>query len=281
MEKTKAILKAWPLHLTLLAVVLLCEQINTIKIPVGNASIMFLPLLYAMVIGLALYLIKPVKWINDESSKTANSFVTLGISVFVAKIAVNSGAAIMTIVRSGYVLPLVLQEFGNLGTIFVALPIALLFGFKREAVGMAHSIAREPNVAYIAQRYGLDSPEGRGVITVYTVGTVIGTIFMNLLVSLLAGLNFLHPYALAMACGVGSGSMMAASSAPLLAMFAEGTTEYTMVSSLAGLSNTFSTADGILMTIFIGLPLCNWLYKVLYPVIGAGRKEKKAAKAQK
>lgn len=281
MEKTKAILKAWPLHLTLLAVVLLCEQINTIKIPVGNASIMFLPLLYAMVIGLALYLIKPVKWINDESSKTANSFVTLGISVFVAKIAVNSGAAIMTIVRSGYVLPLVLQEFGNLGTIFIALPIALLFGFKREAVGMAHSIAREPNVAYIAQRYGLDSPEGRGVITVYTVGTVIGTIFMNLLVSLLAGLNLLHPYALAMACGVGSGSMMAASSAPLLAMFAEGTTEYTMVSSLAGLSNTFSTADGILMTIFIGLPLCNWLYKVLYPVIGAGRKEKKAAKAQK
>ena len=276
MEKTKAILKAWPLHLTLLAVVLLCEQINTIKIPVGNASIMFLPLLYAMVIGLALYLIKPVKWINDESSKTANSFVTLGISVFIAKIAVNSGAAIMTIVRSGYVLPLVLQEFGNLGTILVALPIALLFGFKREAVGMTHSIAREPNVAYIAQRYGLDSPEGRGVITVYTVGTVIGTIFMNLLVSLLAGLNLLHPYALAMACGVGSGSMMAASSAPLLAMFAEGTTEYTMVSSLAGLSNTFSTADGILMTIFIGLPLCNWLYKVLYPVIGAGRKEKNA-----
>ena len=101
MEKTKTILKAWPLHLTLLAVVLLCEQINTIKIPVGNASIMFLPLLYAMVIGLALYLIKPVKWINDESSKTANSFVTLGISVFIAKIAVNSGAAIMTIVRSG------------------------------------------------------------------------------------------------------------------------------------------------------------------------------------
>ncbi len=276
MEKTKTILKAWPLHLTLLAVVLLCEQINTIKIPVGNASIMFLPLLYAMVIGLALYLIKPVKWINDESSKTANSFVTLGISVFIAKIAVNSGAAIMTIVRSGYVLPLVLQEFGNLGTILVALPIALLFGFKREAVGMTHSIAREPNVAYIAQRYGLDSPEGRGVITVYTVGTVIGTIFMNLLVSLLAGLNLLHPYALAMACGVGSGSMMAASSAPLLAMFAEGTTEYTMVSSLAGLSNTFSTADGILMTIFIGLPLCNWLYKVLYPVIGAGRKEKNA-----
>ena len=40
---------------------------------------------------------------------------------------------------------LVCQEFGNLGTILVALPIALLLGFKREAVGMTHSIAREKN----------------------------------------------------------------------------------------------------------------------------------------
>lgn len=279
MERTKAILKHWPLHLTLLLVVMLSEQINTIKIPIGSGSIMFLPLLYAMVIGLLLYLLKPVKWINDESSHAANSFVVLGISVFMAKISVNSGAAIAAIAKSGYILPLVCQEFGNLGTILVALPIALLLGFKREAVGMTHSIAREPNVAYIAQRYGLNSPEGRGVIAVYTVGTVIGTIFMNLLVSFLAGLNLLHPYSLAMACGVGSGSMMAASSAPLLAMFAEGSTEYTMISSLAGLSNTFSTADGIVMTIFLGLPLCNWLYKVLYPVLGKGRKSNVAVEA--
>jgi len=276
MERTKAILKSWPLHITLLLVVMLSEQINTIKIPVGNASIMFLPLLYALVIGLALYLIKPIKWVNDESSVMSNTFVTMGISVFIAKIAVNSGAAIVTIAKSGYVLPLVCQEFGNLGTILVALPVALLLGFKREAVGMTHSIAREPNVAYVAQRYGLGSPEGRGIIMIYTVGTVIGTIFMNLMASLLASTGILHPYALAMASGVGSGSMMAASSAPLLAMFAEGSAEYTMISALAGLSNTFSTADGIIMTIFLGIPMCDWLYKKLYPVIGAGKKEQKS-----
>lgn len=157
MEKTKAILKSWKLHVTLLIVVMVCEQINTVKIPIGNASIMFLPLLFAMVIGLILFLLKPIKWINEESSKTANGFVVLGISVFIAKISINSGAAIMTIIRSGYLLPLIFQEFGNLGTILIALPIALLLGFRREAVGMTHSIAREPNVAYIAQRYGLDS----------------------------------------------------------------------------------------------------------------------------
>ena len=97
MERTKAILKHWPLHLTLLLVVMLSEQINTIKIPIGSGSIMFLPLLYAMVIGLLLYILKPVKWINDESSHAANSFVVLGISVFMAKISVNSGAAIAAI----------------------------------------------------------------------------------------------------------------------------------------------------------------------------------------
>lgn len=273
MERTKAIVRCWPLHITILLTVMLSEQINTIKIPIGNASIMFLPLLYALVIGLALYLLQPVKWINQESSEEANIFVTIGISLFLAKISVNSGTAILTIAKSGYVLPLVLQELGNLGTIFIALPIALLLGFQREAVGMTHSIAREPNVAYIAQKFGLDSPEGRGVIIVYTVGTVIGTIWVNLLVALIAGMNLLHPYALAMACGVGSGSMMAAASAPLLAMFAEGSAEYGMISALAGLSNTFSTADGILMTVFLGLPLCNWLYKKLYPIIGAGRKK--------
>ncbi|BAK98836.1 hypothetical protein OBV_16380 [Oscillibacter valericigenes Sjm18-20] len=281
MEKTKVVLKNWKLHITLLAVVVLSEQINIIKIPIGAASIMFLPLLYAMVIGLILVLLKPVKWINQESSKAAGGFVVLGISVFIAKISVNSGAAIMTIIKSGYLLPLVFQEFGNLGTILIALPVALLLGFRREAVGMTHSIAREPNVAYMAQKYGLDSPEGRGVITTYTVGTVIGTIFMNLLVSFLAAFTPLHAYALAMACGVGSGSMMAASSAPLLAMYKEGSDMYNMISSLAGLSNTFSTADGIVMTVFIGLPLCNWLYSKLYPRIGLGRKEKKLSQSAK
>lgn len=280
MEKTKVVLKNWKLHVTLLAVVVLSEQINIIKIPIGAASIMFLPLLYAMVLGLVLFLLKPVKWINRESSLAAGDFVVLGISVFIAKISVNSGAAIMTIIKSGYLLPLVCQEFGNLGTILIALPIALLLGFRRESVGMTHSIAREPNVAYMAQKYGLDSPEGRGVITTYTVGTIIGTIFMNFLVSFLAAFTPFHPYSLAMACGVGSGSMMAASSAPLLAMYASGSDMYNMISSLAGLSNTFSTADGILMTVFIGLPLCNWMYDKLYPRIGMGRKEKKISQGQ-
>lgn len=74
---------------------------------------------------------------------------------------------------------LILQNFGNLGTIVFALPVALLLGFKRECIGMTHSVAASPNVALISERYGSDGPEFRGVMVVYVVGTVFGTIFMG------------------------------------------------------------------------------------------------------
>ena len=56
MEKVKVILKNWPLHLTILAVAIVCEAINTISIPTPLGNIMFLPMLFAMVIALILFL---------------------------------------------------------------------------------------------------------------------------------------------------------------------------------------------------------------------------------
>jgi len=53
-------------------------------------------------------------------------------------------------------------------------------GLRRETIGAAHSIAREPNVALIGDIYGLDTPEGQGVMGVYICGTVFGTIFLVL-----------------------------------------------------------------------------------------------------
>lgn len=266
---TKTILKNWPLHLILLVVVIVCEAINTIiiKTPIGN--MLLLPMLFAMVFGLIIYLIPSIKCVKSEQSKLSSSFVVIAITPFLAKVAVTSGAQIESVIKAGPAL--LLQEFGNLGTIIIALPIALLLGFKREAVGMTHSIAREPNVGLIANKYGLDSPEGRGVMTTYITGTLLGTIFIGLLASFLASINFLHPYALAMACGVGSGSMMAASSSALAASFPDMAEQ---IVAYAGTSNVLSNADGIIMTVLIGLPMCNGLYKWLSPILG--KKEKNA-----
>lgn len=267
MEKTREILKNWPLHITMLIVICICEAINTITIKTSVGNVLILPMLIAMVIGLALYMLKGVKWIKEDQSRLSGDFVVIGIGVFMAKVAVTSGTQLPQVLAAGPAL--ILQEFGNLGTVLLALPLALLLGFKREAVGMTHSIAREGNVGLVASKFGLDSAEGRGVMITYITGTLLGTIFIGLLASLLSGIGIFHPYALAMACGVGSGSMMAASSASLAAAFPEMADQ---IVAYAGTSNVLSNADGIIMTILIGLPLCEFLYKILLPVLGKKKK---------
>jgi hypothetical protein len=114
---------------------------------------------------------------------------------------------------------LILQELGNLGTVFIGVPVAVLLGLKRESIGGAHSIAREPNVALIGDMYGLDGPEGRGAMGVYICGTVFGAIFIALLTTFCAGYLPFHPFSLAMAAGVGSASMMTASVGTLSSMY--------------------------------------------------------------
>lgn len=266
MNKSKSFFSDWPLHLTILIVVLIVEKINIVRIPLGPGSLMFLPMLFAMVISLILYLAKPITWIGPDKVEKASQFVVIGISLFIAKVAVTSGSVLNEVIKAGPAL--ILQEFGNLATMTLALPVALLLGFKRETIGMTHSIAREPNVGLIASMYGLDSPEGRGVMTIYTVGTILGTIFMGILSSLVASLTPLHPYAVAMATGVGSGSMMAAASAPLVELFPSMATE---IQAYAATSNILSTADGIFLSIILGIPMANWLYKKLEPKLGKGK----------
>ena len=70
-------------------------------------------------------------------------------------------------------LALIFQEIGHFaGTILLGLPLAVMLGMGREAVGATYSVAREPNIAIVADKYGLDSPEGRGVMAMYVCGTL-------------------------------------------------------------------------------------------------------------
>lgn len=90
-----------------------------------------------------------------------------------------------------------------MGTVFLALPVALLLGFKKETIGMTNSIGRETNVAVVIDKFGFDSAETRGVLTVFIIGTVIGTLYISFLSCLCVSVLPLHPYAFAMATGVG------------------------------------------------------------------------------
>ena len=268
-EKTdKRILRKNPwrdyrLHGTVLILVIIAELIGTQKIPLtGDVAITIMPLIYTIVFGLVFYLAKPITLIQRNQARIAEGAMMLFIGVLIAKLAVSSGQSISLIFDMGPAL--ILQELGHLATILI-LPIALLLGFKEEAIGMTNSIGREPNVAVVVDKYGFNSPESRGVFAIFIIGTVIGTIFISFLVTFSLSFLPLHPYAFAMASGVGSASMNAAAIGPTLAAFPGLESQ---IEAFAGFSNLLSFCVGIYIVIFVALPLTERMYKWLEPKIG-------------
>lgn len=261
-ETLSGIWKDWRLHLLVLITVIATEAIGTFSFSVGPGVVMLLPMLYALIIGLVLYFTPVVK---NKQSKNAEPIIVLGVSLLLAKIGVIIGPDLPEIIAAGPAL--LLQELGNLGTIFVALPVAIWLGLKRETIGMTHSVAREPNVGLVMDKFGINSPEGRGVMAVYIFGTVFGAVFLGLLAGFFATLTPLDPLSFAMASGIGSGSMMAAASGSLVAAFPALESQ---IVAFAGASNLLSLSTGLYVSLFVALPLTEKLYKIM-----SRRREKK------
>ena len=269
-QKTdKRILKKNPwrdyrLHGTILLLVIIAMFIGPIEIELTKGvTISIMPLLYTMVLGLVFYLAKRITWIERKQSRVAEGAMMLFIGILIAKLAVSSGQSMHLLFEMGPAL--MLQELGHLATILIALPVALLLGFKREAIGMTNSIGREPEVAVVVDKYGFNSPESRGIFALFIVGTMIGTVFISFFTSICVSVLPLHPFAFAMASGVGSASMNAASIGPTLAAFPALETQ---IEAFAGFSNLLSFSVGIYIVIFIALPLTEKLYYMLEPKIG-------------
>lgn len=252
----------WRLHLLVVVVSVVAELIGTHKIPLGSASLLLLPLFYSFVICLFFNpnVVKLAgKLITQKQVRAASPIIVIGILPFMAKFGTLIGPSLPQIIGSG--LAMVFQELGNLGTMLIAMPVAvLLFKMGREAIGATYSIAREPNIALISDKYGLKSSEGIGVMGVYVMGTMFGTIYFSLLAGFLASMGWFDPRALAMACGVGSGSMSGACSGTLGAIFPDMEEE---LKAFAGASNLLTNATGLYVAIFITLPFSEWFYKKL------------------
>lgn len=245
------------LHVIVLIIVVISEFIGTKTIPLPVGSIVLLPMLFAMVIGL-LTTLKPIGISKEKEMKDAGTLVSLTLLLLMAKYGTTLGPNLPQILRSSPAL--ILQEFGNLGTVLLGVPLAVALGLGRQAIGAAHSIAREPNLALIGDKFGLDSEEGKGVLGVYIVGTLFGTILVSIMASVMATVTPLHPYALAMATGVGSASMMTAGVGTLIEIFPNMATE---IQAFGVASNVLSGLDGLYMSIFIALPTSEWLYRKL------------------
>lgn len=273
----KARLKTeYKIYIAAVIFILIADSIGQIQIPLGPGQFILFPIFYALIMGV-LSGPQATKIMKSKEVKAASKLVIVAICPFIAKLGINAGASLETVVSAGPAL--LLQEFGNLGTILLAMPLAILLGMKREAIGATHSINRESNLALITDVYGPDSPEARGSLSIYVVGGMTGTIYFGFMVSVIAMLDIFHPYALGMASGVGAGILMASAVASLTEIFPAMADQ---ISALASASETISGIDGIYMSLLIGLPLCNWLYKVLEPKIGrfgGKRRQERAAAA--
>lgn len=247
--------------------VVIADMIGQISIPLKIGKFILFPIFYSLIFGM---LSGPecFKIVKTKEVKAASKLVLVCICPFIVKLGINAGANIETVISAGPAL--LLQEIGNLGTILFAMPIALLLGLKKEAIGATHSINRESNLALVTDVFGADSAETRGSLSIYIVGGMVGTIYFGILASLIAFTGLFHPYALALASGVGAGIMMASATASLSAIYPDMVSQ---ISALASASETLSGITGIYVAIFVGIPLTKKLYAFLEPKLSCNKNE--------
>lgn len=247
----------------------LSEWLGPLTLELGVGKVVLLPMIWALLIGLALGLLNgrlpgPLN-ITLRNQHLAAAILSSALFLFIAKLGLLVGGSLPQLAQAGWALAL--QEFGNLiGCILLGMPVALMLGIKREAIGATFSIGREPGLAIIGERFGMDSPEGRGVLAEYITGTLVGAIFISLFAGFVTSLGIFHPLALAMGAGVGSGSMTAAA---VGAIAAQQTPEMAdSVATFAAASNLIATTVGTYLTLFISLPLAVHAYRIFEPILG-------------
>ena len=251
----------WKVHVFAIIFVIIAELIGNYVVGPFNIlgmpiTFVLFPMLYAMILGIIAYLLK---LLDKGTVNAAGPYIGIATMWLISKLAIGIGPNLPALIEAGPAF--ILQEFGNLGTALFAMPIAIfVFSMGKQSIGASFSKSREPSIAVVSSMYGLDSPQGQGVMGAYVVGTVLGTIFCAILASIVVGLGIFNPIALAMGAGSGSASMMAAFLAPMEFAYPD---RWEELSAVAATSNIITNATGIYFSMFITLPVCAWMYKVM------------------
>ncbi|API93269.1 membrane protein [Virgibacillus pantothenticus] len=245
-----------------LFIITISEFIGFQAIPIGSFTIGLLPLVFAILLTmfLGLKVFRKGIWkkvYSDNNIHFAGKYLIFIMLPLMARYGADVAPQIREILQIGWVF--IIQELGNLGTVFLGLPIALLLGLRREAIGATLGIGREGELAYISEKYTLESKEGRGVLSIYIIGTLFGAIFFSVFAPILLDLG-IRVEALAMASGVGSGSMMSAASATLVARIPE--LESTIL-AYASASQLLTSFLGTFTMVFLAAPIQAFMYKKL------------------
>ncbi|MEW1809679.1 DUF3100 domain-containing protein [Pseudarthrobacter phenanthrenivorans] len=247
-----------PIAALAFVIALAVQFIGQAKIDLGIGSIIIFPMVWGLILGL-LVSIQKFKPLGIDLQRVAAALVGVAVLLLVARLAFNIGPSLPTLLKAGPAL--LLQEVGHLlGTIVLALPLAVLLRMGKATVGATFSLDREPSFAMVSEKYGPDSDQYRGVLAMYVFGTLFGAVFITLLTSLVANWKIFDPLALAMGAGVGSGSMMAASVASITAAYPG---DQDAILGMAAVSNLITTVLGVYVGIYVSLPLADKFYLVL------------------
>ncbi|MFB1050671.1 DUF3100 domain-containing protein [Paraliobacillus sp. JSM ZJ581] len=243
-------------------VISVAEWIGFQTISIGSVSITLLPLVFAILITMFLamkvFRVGLMKKIySKENVSFASKYLIFIMLPLMARYGADVAPQIKEILQVGWVF--IIQELGNLGTVLIGLPIAIWIGLRREAIGATLGIGREGELAYISEKYTLESKEGRGVLSLYIIGTLFGALFFSVFAPILLDMG-LRPEALAMAAGVGSSSMMTGAASTLVARLPE--MESTIL-SYAAASQLLTSFLGTFTMIFLAVPLQQFMYKLL------------------
>ncbi len=225
------------------------------KFRVGPAAIVLFPLVWVVLMGAVVGL---QRWrpLRGGTRSAGEALIPVGMVLFLALLGTGIGPSIGMVEQVGPAL--LMQEVGQLfGTIILALPIAVLLGMGRAAIGATWAIDRESYLAYAIDRFGTSSPEYRGVFGVWIIGSMFGAVFISLITGVLGGTGLYNPLSLALALGVGSTSMMLGGVGALALLYPDQAAE---IAALAALSNLVTNIVGFYAGVFIGLPAARRLY---------------------
>ncbi len=139
----------WPVFIKLMVIAGVAaglgELVGTVKFPVGPGNIILLPMMFAMIfavlvtpdaLGSKIAALK--EFCSEKEVKLSENMLTLVLIILGIKLGMSAGPNIEKVIAAGPAL--ILQEFGNLGTMVIGLPIAMMLGMRREAVGSTLSI---------------------------------------------------------------------------------------------------------------------------------------------
>lgn len=250
--------KALPLAAMALAVAITAQLIGPLKVSIGVGALLIFPMVWGLLMGLVIS-VQKIKPLPVKYQRLAAALSGVAVLVLCARLSVDIGPNIPTMLKAGPAL--LLQEVGHLlGTIVLALPLAVLLKMGRATVGATFSLDREPAFAMVSERFGPNSDEYRGVLAMYVFGTVFGAVYISLISSLVANWKIFDPLALAMGAGVGSGSMMAASAASIIGAYPD---DKTAILGMAAVSNMITSLLGVYVGMYIALPLADRVYRLL------------------